>query len=297
MFDRRSRCLSGRYPAPRTVQRVAAGRREETDDRPAGRPVVDRPPSSTRSTRAASPTATATAIGDLAGITSRLDHLERLGVDVVWLSPVYRSPQDDNGYDISDYQDVDPVFGTARRLRRAARRSCTSGACKLVMDLVVNHTSDEHPWFVESRSRHGQPEARLVLVAAARDRVTARRARRRADQLGVVLLRSGVDARRGDRRVLPAPVLAQAARPQLGEPRGPRGRARDDAVVARPGRRRLPHGRHQHHLQGPGAARRPATARRAYGDGSGALRRRPAHPRVPPGDAPRGVRRPATAAS
>ena len=69
-------------------------------------------PSSTRSTRAASPTPTATAIGDLPGIIGRLDYLAELGVDVVWLSPAYPSPQDDNGYDISDYQDIDPTFGT-----------------------------------------------------------------------------------------------------------------------------------------------------------------------------------------
>ncbi|MCC6436233.1 MAG: alpha-glucosidase [Acidimicrobiales bacterium] len=89
-------------------------------------------------------------IGDLRGITSRLDHLARLGVDVVWLSPIYRSPQDDNGYDIADYQDIDPVFGTLAdfdELLAGLHRH----DIKLVMDLVVNHTSDEHPWFVESR--------------------------------------------------------------------------------------------------------------------------------------------------
>ena len=67
-------------------------------------------------------------IGDLRGIIGRLDHLAELGVDVVWLSPVYPSPQDDNGYDISDYQDIDPAVRHARRLRRAARRRCTRAA-------------------------------------------------------------------------------------------------------------------------------------------------------------------------
>lgn len=96
-------------------------------------------------------------IGDIPGITAHLDHLERLGVDVVWLSPVYRSPMDDNGYDISDYHDVDPIFGTLDDfdvlLADAHRRGM-----KLVMDLVVNHTSDEHPWFVESRSSTDNPK-------------------------------------------------------------------------------------------------------------------------------------------
>ena len=90
-------------------------------------------------------------VGDLGGIRSRLDHLELLGVDVLWLSPVYPSPQDDNGYDISDYQDVDPLFGTLEQLDELIGKAHGAGL-KVVMDLVVNHTSDEHPWFVESRS-------------------------------------------------------------------------------------------------------------------------------------------------
>ncbi len=79
-----------------------------------------------------------------------MDYLAELGVDVVWLSPVYASPMDDNGYDISDYQDVDPLFGTLDDLDTLIGLLHERGI-KLVMDLVVNHTSDEHPWFVESR--------------------------------------------------------------------------------------------------------------------------------------------------
>jgi oligo-1,6-glucosidase len=90
-------------------------------------------------------------VGDLRGVLQHLDHLERLGVDVLWLSPVYRSPMDDNGYDISDYQDIDPVFGTLADLDELIGGLHARGM-KLLMDLVANHTSDEHPWFVESRS-------------------------------------------------------------------------------------------------------------------------------------------------
>jgi len=90
-------------------------------------------------------------VGDLLGITARLDHLAGLGVDVLWLSPIYPSPQDDNGYDISDYTDVEPVFGTLADFDELLAGVHERGM-KLVMDLVVNHTSDEHPWFVESRS-------------------------------------------------------------------------------------------------------------------------------------------------
>src|SRR4029078_7731500 len=96
-------------------------------------------------------------IGDLPGVTARLDHLAELGVDAVWLSPVYRSPQDDNGYDISDYQDVDPAFGTLADLD-ALIAALHGRGIRLVMDLVVNHTSDEHPWFVESRSSPDSPK-------------------------------------------------------------------------------------------------------------------------------------------
>ncbi|MDT0309563.1 alpha-glucosidase [Streptomyces sp. DSM 44917] len=89
-------------------------------------------------------------IGDIAGITGRLDYLARLGVDVLWLSPVYPSPHADNGYDISDYQDIDPVFGTLEDFDALLAAAHDRGM-RLVMDLVVNHTSDEHPWFRESR--------------------------------------------------------------------------------------------------------------------------------------------------
>jgi oligo-1,6-glucosidase len=96
-------------------------------------------------------------IGDLRGIIGRLDHLVALGVDVVWLSPVYRSPMDDNGYDISDYQDIDPLFGTLEDFD-ALLDAVHERGMRLIMDLVVNHTSDEHPWFVESRSSKDNPK-------------------------------------------------------------------------------------------------------------------------------------------
>jgi oligo-1,6-glucosidase len=96
-------------------------------------------------------------VGDLRGILAHVDHLERLGVDVVWLSPVYRSPMDDNGYNISDYYDVDPLFGTLDDLD-ALIAALHARGIRLVMDLVVNHTSDEHPWFVESRSSRDNPK-------------------------------------------------------------------------------------------------------------------------------------------
>lgn len=89
-------------------------------------------------------------IGDLNGITSKLDYLKELGIDVIWLSPVYASPLDDNGYDISDYQAILKDFGTMEDFDHLLAQAHERGI-KIVMDLVVNHTSDEHKWFLESR--------------------------------------------------------------------------------------------------------------------------------------------------
>lgn len=94
-------------------------------------------------------------IGDIKGIESRLDYLADLGVDVIWLSPMYKSPQDDNGYDISDYQDIDPMFGNLYDMDDLIAGVHERGM-KIVMDLVVNHTSDEHAWFQASRG--GDPQ-------------------------------------------------------------------------------------------------------------------------------------------
>ena len=96
-------------------------------------------------------------MGDLRGVIDHLDHLAALGVDVIWMSPIYRSPQHDNGYDISDYQDIDPRFGTLEIFDELLRGLHERGM-KLIMDLVVNHTSDQHPWFVESRSSTDNPK-------------------------------------------------------------------------------------------------------------------------------------------
>ncbi len=96
-------------------------------------------------------------IGDLNGIVEKLDYLKELGIDVIWICPMYKSPNDDNGYDISDYQDIMDEFGTMqdfdRLLKEVHRRDM-----RLILDLVVNHTSDEHPWFVESRSSKDNPK-------------------------------------------------------------------------------------------------------------------------------------------
>ena len=100
---------------------------------------------------------TGNGIGDLKGITKRLDYLKELGINVVWLSPVYKSPNDDNGYDISDYRDIMTEFGTMADWEEMLKCMHERGI-KLVMDLVVNHTSDEHKWFIESRKSKDNPK-------------------------------------------------------------------------------------------------------------------------------------------
>jgi oligo-1,6-glucosidase len=95
-------------------------------------------------------------IGDIPGIISKLDYLKDLGIDVIWLSPVYKSPNDDNGYDISDYRDIMDEFGTMADWEKLLEEVHKRGM-KLIMDLVVNHSSDEHPWFIESRKSKDNP--------------------------------------------------------------------------------------------------------------------------------------------
>lgn len=94
--------------------------------------------------------------GDLPGVISRLDYLKMLGIDVIWMSPVFDSPQDDNGYDVRDYRKIYEKFGTNEDMERLIAEAHERGI-KVVLDLVVNHTSDEHAWFVESRKSKDNP--------------------------------------------------------------------------------------------------------------------------------------------
>ena len=95
-------------------------------------------------------------MGDLAGIISKLDYLQQLGINIIWLSPVYKSPMDDNGYDISDYQDIAAEFGTLAEMENLIAEA-KKRDIQIVMDLVVNHTSDEHPWFIEAKKSKDNP--------------------------------------------------------------------------------------------------------------------------------------------
>jgi len=135
-------------------------------------------------------------IGDLKGITSRLDYIKGLGVDVIWLSPMYDSPNADNGYDIRDCRKIMTEFGTMadfdELLKGVKQRNM-----KMILDLVVNHSSDEHAWFVESRKSKDNAYRDYYILAAGQKR-------QRAQQLGLVLFGAGVEKRPGNGRILPA---------------------------------------------------------------------------------------------
>ena len=96
-------------------------------------------------------------IGDLAGMTAKLNYLQELGIDAIWLSPHYPSPFVDCGYDVADYRDVGPEYGTLENFKQYLNQVHQRGM-RLVLDMVLNHTSDQHPWFIESRSSRDNPK-------------------------------------------------------------------------------------------------------------------------------------------
>ncbi len=152
-------------------------------------------------------------VGDLRGVSSKLDYVKSLGVDGVWLSPFFRSPMRDFGYDVSDYRDVDPIFGSLADFDgffppRAPR------SLKVVIDQVYSHTSDQHPWFKESR-RARDKKADWYVWADAKD------GRRPAEQLDLYFRRSGLGMGHAPAAILPAQFSRRAARsqfPQCGRP-------------------------------------------------------------------------------
>ena len=173
----------------------------------------------------------------------------------IWLDPIMVSPNDDWGYDVADYVDVDPALGTLADADDARSRRPPSAASACILDLVPNHTSDRHPWFVDARSSRDSRAPRLVRVGrsrspTARCRTTGRMAFDPRQPAWTFDEASG--------QYYLQPVPAVAARPQLVERRGARRVRRHPAVLVRPRRRRLPHRRVPLDRQGPRAARQPA---------------------------------------
>ncbi len=154
-------------------------------------------------------------IGDLRGVRSRLPHLARLGVDAVWLTPFYVSPQADGGYDVADYRAVDPLFGDLTDAEDLVRAAHALGL-RVIVDVVPNHTSEQHPWFRAALA--GEPGARERYLFRPGRAPTG--ASRRTTGSRSSAARPGPGSRRG---LVPAPVRARAAGPGL-EPAGGRRR-------------------------------------------------------------------------
>ena len=151
-------------------------------------------------------------IGDLKGIERRLDYLASLGVDAIWISPIYPSPMADFGYDVADYCGVDPRFGTLADFDDLLAQAHARGL-KVLLDFVPNHTSDQHPWFVESRSSRDNPKRDWYHLARSRAR------RRATQQLDQRFRRLGLGVGRGHRPILLPRLPEGAAGPQLAQSR------------------------------------------------------------------------------
>ena len=158
-------------------------------------------------------------IGDLNGITQRLDYLKQLGVDAIWLSPIYPSPQVDFGYDISDYENIDPQYGTLADFDHLVAEA-NKRHIRIIMDMVMNHTSDKHKWFLESRSSRTNPYRDWYMWHDGKGE-TATDKGQATQQLAIGLrpLRMGVG--RENAPVLLPQVLHPAAGPELEQPQGP----------------------------------------------------------------------------
>ena len=196
--------------------------------------------------------------GDLKGLVSKLDYLQWLGIDCIWLLPIFQSPLRDGGYDISDYFTILPEFGDLGDFVQLVEEAHKRGM-RVIADLVMNHTSDQHPWFQASRSDPTGPYGDYYVWSKDRHPLPRRPHHLRRHR------EVELDLRPGARAVLLAPILRPPARPELREPRGPGRHDRHAAVLARPRHRWLP------------ARRRPVPVRRRRHQ----LREPAAHARVP----------------
>ena len=171
-------------------------------------------------------------IGDFNGLTSKLDYLQDLGITCLWLLPFFPSPLKDDGYDISDYRNVHPSYGTLADFKALRRGRAPREASSVLIELVVNHTSDQHPWFQAARrAPRGSRERELLRLERHRQGIS-----RDADHLHRHRTLE-LDVRPGGGPVLLASLLLASARSQSQQPRGRGRRHRDHDVLARDGRR------------------------------------------------------------
>lgn len=154
---------------------------------------------------------TGSGTGDLRGVTQRLDYLKTLGIDAIWLTPFYISPQVDNGYDVANYTAIDPAYGTLDDFDELVAQAHTRGI-RIVLDMVLNHTSTQHAWFRESLNK-ASPYRQFLYLAR-------RHAGCPAEQLALQVWRQCLALARRKRAVLLALICARAGGSQLGKPRG-----------------------------------------------------------------------------
>ena len=189
-------------------------------------------------------------MGDMAGIRSRLPYIRDLGVDAIWFNPFYPSPQRDAGYDVADYCDIDPRFGSLADFDAMLTEAHELGL-RVIVDIVPNHTSSEHPWFQAAlAAAPGSIERGRYLFRDGHGpagKATAQQLEERVRRAG---LDAGDRARRTAGAVVPPPVRRVAARPRLDEPGGCRRIRVDPALLARPWRRRISHRRGSRSGQG-----------------------------------------------
>ena len=175
-------------------------------------------------------------IGDIAGLTDRIDYLAELGVTCLWLMPFYPTPDRDDGYDITDLFGVDARLGTHGDLVELIRTASDRGI-RVIADLVVNHTSDQHPWFKAARRSKDNPYRDYYVWRSDPPPDTS-------DKVVFPDKEDSIWAQgRAHRRVVPAPLLLLPARPQLREPRGARTHRQVNRVLAPARSGRLPGGR------------------------------------------------------
>ena len=196
-------------------------------------------------------------VGDFRGLREKLDYLQWLGIDCIWLLPFYPSPLRDGGYDVADFLSVAPEFGTVDEFASFVESAHERGM-RVISDFVMNHTSSEHPWFQESRQDADNPKADWYVWS---DTV------HKYEDARIIFVDSEQSNWTYDpvaRRVLLAPLLPPPARPELREPRGRRGDARGAPLLARPRPRRLPARRRPLPVRGGGDELREPPATHAF---------------------------------
>ena len=193
-------------------------------------------------------------IGDLNGIRSKLDYLKKLGIDAIWISPCYPSPQVDFGYDISDYENIDPMYGTMKDFDLLSAEAKKRGI-RIIMDYVPNHTSDKHPWFIDSSSSKNSAHRDWYIWRDGKNGGPPSKLERAVWWISL-------EARSENQSVLLPLLLSAATRSQLAQPRREKRHVRCNPLVVRTRSLRLSPRRSRYVLRRPQPSRQPSERRK-----------------------------------